>query len=109
MDVTVKGTIKVIGQTQTFESGFSKRQLVVVTEEQYPQEIPVDFLKDKATVLDKYKVGEVVEIGCNLLGNEYNGKYYLNLTGWKINIDKSIIPPAPPEPINDDDQDGLPF
>jgi hypothetical protein len=31
----VKGTIKVIGETQTFDSGFRKRQIVITTSELY--------------------------------------------------------------------------
>ena len=36
----VQGTIKVIGETQTFGAkGFRKRELVITTDEQYPQSI----------------------------------------------------------------------
>ena len=36
----VQGKVKMVGETQTFGSnGFRKRELVVTTEEQYPQMI----------------------------------------------------------------------
>ena len=40
----IQGRIKFIGQTQTFgQNGFQKREVVIVTEEQYPQSIIFDF------------------------------------------------------------------
>lgn len=103
----VKGKIKVIGQTETVGSnGFTKRQVVVETADQYPQQIAIDFVKDKCSVLDAYKVGDDVEVGINLRGNEYNGKYYVNVQGWKIN--KSGATPNAPVTREVGD-DGLPF
>ncbi len=40
------GTIKKIGEIQKFPSGFEKRELVIITEEQYPQPISIEFLKE---------------------------------------------------------------
>ena len=80
----VVGKIKVINETQTFDSGFQKREIVVTTEETYPQDIKLEFTKDKCSILDQYKVGQSVTVAFNLRGNEYNGKYYVNLQGWKI-------------------------
>lgn len=84
MDVI--GKVIVIGQTETVGSAgtFKKRLIVVETAEQYPQMIPVDFVQDKCGILDKYKVGDEVTIGVNMKGNEYKGKYYISLNGWKI-------------------------
>lgn len=82
------GTIKIIGQTESVgQNGFTKRQLVLTTSEQYPQDLAVDFVKDKCAVLDKYNVGDSVKVSVNLRGTEYNGKYYVNLQGWKIEAD----------------------
>lgn len=81
----VKGKVHLIGQKmEVGNNGFTKRQIVITTEEQYPQYIPIDFVKDKCELLDKFAVGQIVEIGVNLRGSEYQGKYYVNLQGWKI-------------------------
>jgi len=81
----VLGKVHVIGGTETVgNKGFTKRLLVIETEEQYKQTIPVDFVKDKTSVLDAYKVGDSVKVSVNVRGSEYNGKYYVNLQGWKI-------------------------
>jgi hypothetical protein len=82
MEVT--GNIKLIGETVTFDSGFTKRQVVVTTNDQYPQEIGIDFVKDNVNALDNFAVGQDVIVSVNLRGNEYNGKYYVSLNGWKI-------------------------
>lgn len=111
----LKGAIKLIGETQTVgANGFRKRQLVLSTHEQYPQSIPIDFVQDKVSLLDKYSVGEDVTISINIRGNEYNGKYFSNIQGWKIesNSTQAAQPQTyQAEPYNeqDDDKNPLPF
>ena len=77
-------TIKEVGT-----SGFKKRDIVVTTKEEYPQDILVQFVQDKCDILDKFKVGENVEIGINLRGREWvNAKgetvYFNTIQGWRI-------------------------
>jgi hypothetical protein len=45
-----------------------------------------------------------VMVSFNLRGNEYNGKYYVNLQAWKIEV-ASLVAALPAEEIADD----LPF
>ena len=53
----LQGKIKLIGETQTFGvNGFRKRELVITTEEQYPQHIMVEFVQDKTDLLNNYQV-----------------------------------------------------
>jgi hypothetical protein len=83
--MNIKGNIHLIGETETVgNNGFTKRLVVIETKEQYKQTIPVDFVKDKTSILDNYEVGDTVDVSVNVRGNEYNGKYYVNLQGWKI-------------------------
>ena len=87
----VQGTIKVIGETATFGAkGFRKRELVITTDEQYPQSILVEFVQDKCDLLDKFEVGKNVKIGINLRGREWTNpqgetKYFNSIQGWNIN------------------------
>lgn len=85
----LKGTIKKIGEIQTFASGFLKREVVILTEEQYPQPISIEFLQDKTDLADAHKEGDSVTIGINLRGREWTSptgevKYFNSITGWKI-------------------------
>ena len=81
----IKGTVHEIGEIQTFPSGFTKRVLVIITDPgEYPQYVPVEFVKDKCGLLDSLAVGQEVTVAINIRGNEYNGKYYVNLQGWRL-------------------------
>ena len=85
----VIGIIKVIGDVQEVSSSYKKRELVVSTEEQYPQSIAIEFPQDKTTLLDFYNVGEKVKVSVNLGGREWvnpagETKYFNSVKGWKI-------------------------
>ena len=82
----ITGKIIKIGETETVGSAgtFKKRQLVIETDEQYKQQIPIDFVQDKTSVLDSYVVGDDVKVEINIRGNEHQGRYFCSLNGWKI-------------------------
>ena len=88
MEVT--GKIKVLEKTETFgASGFRKRNVVVTTSEQYPQDLAIEFVQDKTEILDAYKVGDDVKISINLRGREWINpegvaKYFNSIQGWRI-------------------------
>lgn len=114
----ITGTIKVIGKTKEYgENNFQKREFVVTTgDDKYPQHIPMEFVKDKCSLLDNYKVGEVVTVDVNLLGREWtkDGKtrYFLTLQAWKIAKAEGVQAPFPTvdkEDLNDDSDEDLPF
>lgn len=84
-ELKLTGTIKLVGELQTFDSGFVKREFVITTKDQYPQDVKFELVKEKATDFEKYnKVGNEVEVSFNVRGNEYNGKYYVSLQAWKV-------------------------
>ncbi|MGB1307847.1 MAG: DUF3127 domain-containing protein [Oceanihabitans sp.] len=123
----VQGKVKMIGETQTFGSnGFRKREIVVTTDEQYPQHILVEFVQDKTELLNSYQVGQAVKININLRGREWvnpqgETKYFNAIQGWRIEALQGEsaageMPPMPPaeafEPatnVNEEEQDDLPF
>ena len=122
----VQGRIKLIGETQTFgNNGFRKREVVVTTEEQYPQHIMIEFVQDKTDLLKNYQVGQQVKISINLRGREWvnpqgETKYFNSIQGWRIESLQqdapSEAPPVPPmdafepaESLKEDDYDDLPF
>lgn len=123
----ILGKIKLIGEVKTFgDNGFRKRELVVTTEEQYPQDLLIEFIQDKCDILNSYKVSDSVKVDINLRGREWESpqgevKYFNSIQGWRIeklssDVSESNIPPVPPadafEPadnINDNEPDDLPF
>ena len=87
MEVT--GRIKLIGHTQDISSSFRKREVVITTEEQYPQHIMIEFTQDKVSMLDTYQVGEQVKVAINLRGREWQSpqgetRYFNTIQGWRI-------------------------
>lgn len=89
------GKIKVINETQSFSSGFTKREFVVTTAvDKYPQDLKFEVVKDKCSMLDQFKVGQDVNVSFDIRGNEYNGKYFVNLSAWKIQSADGSSAPA---------------
>ena len=79
------GKLKWIGSTQSFPSGFTKREFVVTTAaDKYPQDLKFDMVKDKCPLLDGFTLGQDVEVSFDIRGREYNGKYFVDLACWKL-------------------------
>ncbi len=128
--VTITGTIKVVGKTQDVSDKFRKRELVVTEPSgQRPQHIPVEFTQDRCGLLDGYNPGDEVTVSCYVNGREWAGrdgvtKYFLSLSGNRI--DRAGAAPAVPQgnrggfqaapppsmadmPAGGSDEDDLPF
>lgn len=131
----VEGRIKEIFETKEYGSnGFRKRELVVTTQEQYPQHLLIEFVQDRTNLLDNFKKGQMVKVGINLRGREWvspqgETKYFNSINGWRV---EALQPqqtqgqgaPVPPPPAGDgfepaksnsgfdmgeDEEDDLPF
>jgi single-stranded DNA-binding protein len=128
----LQGTIKKLSDTQTFASGFQKREAVILTQEQYPQPINVEFLQEKINLLDNVSEGDNVKIGINLRGREWTSpdgqvKYFNSIVGWRLEkiTDTGNEPTQAAQPANttpsqeatksnenpfaDEEDDDLPF
>lgn len=123
MEVT--GKIRVVGAEQQVSATFKKRELVVTTEEQYPQYISITFVQDKCDLLNNYNVGDAVKVSINLRGREWvnpqgETKYFNDIQGWRIEKLQAEAPAQmPPMPaaeafapatnFNEEEHDDLPF
>ena len=123
----VQGSIKVIGEVQEISTTFKKRELVLTTDEQYPQTLSIEFVQDKTDLLNSFEVGQNVKVGINLRGREWENpqtkeiKYFNSIQGWRIELLENSnsdddLPPldnlSPFEPAsetNDEALDDLPF
>ena len=123
----VSGKIKLINETKEYgNNGFRKREVVITTEEQYPQDLLIEFIQDKCDILNSYNVGDNAKIDINLRGREWESpqgeiKYFNSIQGWrieKISVDdeNSSIPPIAPtdgfadnEDVGKEEPDDLPF
>lgn len=122
-----------ISEVQSFASGFTKREFVVTTaHDKFPQDLKFEVVKDKCSMLDSFKTGDEVQVNFDIRGNEYNGKYFVNLSCWKLqaagagggsgggepsrpaagaqrNQASSNAEPSMSDLRNDDDFDDVPF
>mgnify|MGYP004703074891 FL=1 len=124
----LQGTVKKVFETQTFASGFQKREMILLTQEQYPQPISIEFLSDKINLLDNLHEGENIKVGINIRGREWTNpqgevKYFNSITGWRVEkaTDSTsepvhATPTAQPvatasneNPFADEEDDDLPF
>jgi len=129
----VVGKIKVIGETLQVTDSYKKRDLVVTTDEQYPQHISIEFAQDKTSLLDNRLVGEEVKVSINLGGREWvnpqgETKYFNSVKGWRIEKlgdannstqQPSAQSPAPAQtqqpiaqseaPVSNEEDEDLPF
>lgn len=132
----VLGKIKVVNPEQQVSSAFKKRELVVTTDETYPQHILIEFTQDKCDLLNGYRPGEPVKVSINLKGREWinpQGEtcYFNSIQGWRIersgaqpaqqqsSADQYFANKLPPVPaadafapatnLNEEEADDLPF
>ena len=121
------GVVEVIGDVQTFQSGFTKRDLVVGndvdSQNKYPNPVLFTFKKDRCSLVDAVKKGDRVKVQFTIDGRRWDGpngtRYFTDLTGWKIDVlnadgtaTEAVPVPQPAEaPVDVDagDPDDLPF
>ena len=118
MNYEIAGTVKLLQEPQTFSGGFTKREIVLnVQDGQYTQDVCIEFVQDKVTLLDAITVGQTITVFFNIKGREYNGRYFNNLQGWRIETEKSEQPKVenvkqesnPAAPVGLDDFKDVPF
>lgn len=123
--MNISGKVKLINQTKEYGSnGFRKREIVLTTQEQYPQNILVEFIQDRTNLLDAFNVGDLVKIDINLRGREWTNdkgeiKYFNSIQGWRIEkVEDDFESQLPPLPTKEDlnisessenEPDDLPF
>lgn len=111
----VKGIVKLVGETEEVSAKFKKRDIVVTTQDQYPQHISIQFVQDAVNKLDGISEGEEVEVGINLKGRLWTSpqgeeKYFNTIQGWRIDVVNTSTTPAPtPAPAPESAEDTLPF
>lgn len=87
MEVT--GKIKVINATQQISAAYQKREIVITTEEQFPQNILIEFMQDRCDLVNPFKIWDKVTVSIKLKGREWvnpqgDYKYFNSIEGWRI-------------------------
>ena len=87
------GKVVSIKATETISEKFAKREIVIETQEQYPQKLLIQFVNNGCPLLDAVTTGEMVKVGVNLRGREWidpktgEVKYFNTIQGWYINTE----------------------
>lgn len=79
--------IKYIWDVETVgRNALQKRSVVLeeYTDKEYKGGIAFDLIKDKVTLIDNFKVWDTVDVSLNFKASEYNGRYFTNISAWKI-------------------------
>ena len=89
MSYTIQGKITEIKDEQLITASFKKREFVITTQEQYPQEVLLEFTQDKCDELNKANIGQEVKVEFNLRGRKWvnpegESKYFNTLQAWRI-------------------------
>ncbi|WP_455499129.1 DUF3127 domain-containing protein [Coprobacter sp.] len=101
------------GISQASGREWKKQEYVLETGDQYPRKVCFQLFGDR---VDQFPmtVGEEVIVSFDIESREYNGRWYTNVSAWKVDkvavsavpMEGSIPPPPfEPEPSDDD----LPF
>jgi len=125
LESTFNEIIKKIDETKTFGASGLKREMVVTTNEQYPQMLMVEFVQDKCDLLNSYQVGQDVKVSINLRGREWinpqgEAVYFNSIQGWRVEAAQleggAGAPQAAPAAnfetttdVDDNEPDDLPF
>ena len=96
-----KWTIKFkSNETEVWANSTPKITIVVEenTEKQYKESVAIDFIGDeKVANARAVNVGDIVNVKFNLWASEYNWRYFNNVRGWRVDIEKK----KPEEPVKD--------
>lgn len=117
------GTVKKVFDEQQISASFKKRELVLSTDEQYPQSILVEFTQDKTDLLNSVKEGDRVNVSINIRGREWTSpkgevRYFVSIQGWRLQADSPAAAGGSEPPMEsysasdfptDEQEDDLPF
>ena len=97
MSYDLTGKVKLVQDAKTISDRFTVREFVVTVEDgNYPQDIALQFVNDKVSLLDNIQAGQEVTVSFDIRGREYNGRYFNNLNAWKLQTGEVAAPaPAP--------------
>ncbi|WP_110486204.1 DUF3127 domain-containing protein [Candidatus Karelsulcia muelleri] len=110
----ILGILKKIFDIKHFKNGFKKREILVLTEEQYPQNLLIEFLQSKVKLIENFSIEDRIKIFINLKGREWitptgEKKYFNYIQGWKIEKPVKKIKNSSSTNSAIDEFDELPF
>ena len=92
----VTGKIHNVGALRVVSEKFKSKDVVILTDEKFPQYISIQFTQDKTELITQEDIGDKVEVSINLRGREWKSptgeiKYFNTIEGWQINAVQSAV------------------
>ena len=92
----VTGKIHNVGALRVVSEKFKSKDVVILTDEKFPQYISIQFTQDKTELITQEDIGDKVEVSINLRGREWKSpqgeiKYFNTIEGWQINAVESAV------------------
>jgi len=85
MEHKLKGKLILKSEPRQISEKFRVMDFVIETpDEKYPQKVQFQILNDRIQEMDKWTIGEELEVSFDIRGREYSGKYYNSLNAYKI-------------------------
>jgi hypothetical protein len=108
MALDVTGRIVQVLELQTGASArgdWKRQEFILETEEQYPHKICISLWGDRVGDIAGIQAGELVTVSVALESREFNGRWYTDVRGWKIQRvgqvnagqNQSAPPQSPPD------------
>jgi hypothetical protein len=103
-NLDISGKVLMLGQVQSGEgkngTPWTRQELIIETEEQYPKKICLSCWGDKSAEARSFAPGEKIKASISIESREYNGRWYTDIRAWKFDKASAASPgmPAPQAP-----------
>ena len=87
----MEGSVSLICDELTWESGFRKREFVIRTHDAYPQDVKIECTQDRTSLLDGVQVGDTVKVSFSIRGSTWNGRHFTNLQAVGLESGRGIV------------------
>ena len=106
----LKGKLVLKRDTVQVTPTFQKREFVIKTDENYPQEVLVELTQEKCPILDTIDPGTLLEVKINIRGRSWKSpqgevKYFNSIQAWEV----IVLETAEANVDSLDDIDDIPF
>jgi len=112
MDIigTIKTKLDIESGVSKAGKDWTKQTIVLDMNKDFNSEVAISFFgADKLALVDGFEVGTDVKVGINVSSREWNGRYFHNIDGWRIDSIDAASPKALEVGADDDGDTGLPF
>tara|TARA_R100001443_G_C3334588_1_gene173100 strand:+ start:806 stop:1153 length:348 start_codon:yes stop_codon:yes gene_type:complete len=112
----IKGIVKLKTKVTTYSEKFKKAELIIETEDKYPQTLCVEFINESISCIEDININDKVEVSINIRGRKWTSpqnedKYFTSLSGWQVSniIAEKGLEQLATEDLTQDVDDDLPF